>query len=257
MKGTRLKHNRQDRLLRALDAVRVCSISDLAHQLGVSEETVRRDVKVLESAGKVHKLHGAVRLPDNVFETPFDMRISERAAAKAAIAQATAPLIPDHASLFIDSGSTSLHVARALRGHRQLSIITNAMDVARELCSINNNRVFFAGGEIDHDYRASFGVEARDFVGSFIPDIAILSIGAVDPVHGLMDFHLGEAAIKRKVVEISRKVFLVADSDKFGRNGLVQTCPCAAVTTLITDQPVPSEFTGAFADADVVVAAPR
>lgn len=249
-----MKHNRQDRLLRALEVAQTCSISELAHELGVSEETVRRDIKMLESAGKVHKLHGAVRLPDNVFETPFDVRISENAAAKAAIARATAPLIEDHASLFIDSGSTSLYVARALRRHRQLSIITNAMDVARELCSINNNRVFFAGGEIDHDYRASFGADAHDFVSRFIPDIAILSIGAVDTVHGLMDFHLGEAAIKRKVIESSRKVVLTADSSKFGRNGLVQTCPCAAVTTLVTDQPLSPDFATLFAGGQVVVA---
>lgn len=249
-----MKHNRQDRLLRTLEVTQTSSISDLAHELGVSEETVRRDVRILESAGKVHKLHGAVRLPDNAFETPFDVRVSEEAAAKAAIAQAAAPLIPDQASLFIDSGSTSLYVARALRGHRQLSIVTNAMDVARELCSINNNRVFFAGGEIDHDYRASFGADAHDFLDRFAPDIAILSIGAIDRVHGLMDFHLGEAAVKRKAVQMSRKMFLVTDSSKFGRNGLVQTCSCAGVTTLVTDKPLTSEFASLFSEAQVVVA---
>ncbi|MFZ5747122.1 MAG: DeoR/GlpR family DNA-binding transcription regulator [Pseudomonadota bacterium] len=245
---------RHERLLRAVEAERTCAIGELAVRLGVSEETVRRDVKELESQGKLHKLHGAVRLPDNAFETPFDVRVGEQSTAKAAIALAAAALIADNSSVFIDSGSTSLHVARALRGHRQLSVVTNAIDVAHELCSINNNRVFLAGGEIDQDYRAAFGVEADIFLGRFTPDVAILSIGAIDPALGLMDFHLGEAAIKRSAARLARSVLLVADATKLGRRGLVQTCPCSVVTTFVTDAAVPPAFRACFTDAEIRIA---
>jgi DeoR family glycerol-3-phosphate regulon repressor len=246
------RQDRQEQLLRTLEAQRNCGIGDLAAQLGVSEETVRRDVKELEAQGKVHKLHGAVRLPDNAFETPFDTRINEQFAAKAAIAQAATQLIRDNSAIFIDSGSTSLHVARALRGHRQLSVMTNAIDVAHELCSINNNRVFLAGGEVDRDYRAAFGTEAEAFLRRFTPEVAILSIGAVDLELGLMDFHLGEASIKRRMAELARSVLLVADATKLGKQGLVQTCPCDAVDIFVTNGPLPPAFRAQFEGARIV-----
>lgn len=248
------RQDRQEQLLRTVEAQRNCGIGELATRLGVSEETVRRDVKELEAQGKVHKLHGAVRLPDNAFETPFDTRVNEQFAAKAAIALAAAQCIRDNSALFIDSGSTSLHVARSLRGHRQLSVITNAVDVAQELCSINNNRVFLAGGEMDQDYRATFGAEAEAFLGRFTPEVAILSIGAIDPKMGLMDFHLGEASIKRRMAALARYVILVADVTKLGRQGLVQTCPCDAVDLFVTNGPLPPAFRACFADARIVEA---
>lgn len=246
-----MKYSRQDKILKALGAAKTCSISDLAQALDVSEETIRRDVRALEEAGKVHKLHGAVRLPDNVFESPFDARVNERTEAKQAIAAAAAPLVPEHASIFIDSGSTSLHVAQALRGHRQLSVVTNALDVARALASINNNRVFFTGGEIDQDYRAAFDAQAHDFVGRFSPDLAILSMGALDLEHGMMDFHLGEASIKQKVIRSARKIMVVADESKFGRRGLIHTCRYDAVDILVTDTAPPDEFRAALAQTEV------
>lgn len=248
------RHDRQERLLRAVEAERSCIIGDLAQRLGVSEETVRRDVKELEAQGKLHKLHGAVRLPDNAFETPFDVRVGEQAEVKNAIALAAAPLIEDNCSIFIDSGSTSLHVARALRGHRQLSVITNAIDVARELCSVNNNRLFLAGGEFDHDYRAAFGSEAHDFLARFTPDVAVLSIGAIDAERGLMDFHAGEANVKRMVARLAKTVILVADRSKLGRRGLVQTCGYEALTHFVTDGPVTAPFSTLFANAKIIIA---
>lgn len=248
-----MKHTRQEMILRAIGA-KTCSIADLARTLDVSHETIRRDLRALEATGKVHKLHGAVRLPDNAFETPFDERLHEQNDAKVRIAAATAQLIPEQSSLFIDSGTTSLHVARALRGHAQLSVVTNALDVARELSSINDNRVFLMGGEIDPDYRAVFDPGALTFAGRFLPDFAVLSMGAVDVEFGMMDFHLGESTIKQFFIPNARHVLVVADSTKFTRRGLIRTCGFSDVKTIVTEAPLPPEFTSALDHLSVVVA---
>lgn len=248
----RKRQRRQESLLRAVAAERVCSISALADLLGVSEETIRRDVRDLETQGKIQKLHGAVRLLDKNSETPFGERVGELHTVKKAIAQAAAALIPDNCSVFIDTGTTSLHVARALRGHRQLSVVTNAHDAAHELCSINENRVYMAGGEIDHDRRAVFGVDTVAFVGQFVPDVAILSAAGLDLKLGLMEYQVSAAMIKRRVATLARSVMLVADSRKFHRGGLVQSCPFDLVTTFVTDGAVPESFRRCFADAKLV-----
>lgn len=246
------RHGRQERLLRSVEVEGVCSIGALAERLGVSEETIRRDVRDLETQGKLQKLHGAVRLRDRNSETPFGERAGELHAVKVAIAKAAAELIPDNCSVFIDTGTTSLHVARALRGHRQLSVVTNAHDAAHELCSINGNRVYMAGGEIDHDRRAVFGVDTIAFLGQFVPDVAILSAAALDLKLGLMEFQVSAAMIKRHVATLARSVMLVADSTKFHRAGLVQSCPFDVVTTFVTDGPIPASFRQCFADAKIV-----
>jgi DeoR family glycerol-3-phosphate regulon repressor len=123
-------------------------IQTLAVRLGVSEETIRRNVKKLADDGLVRKVHGGVHLPDAEIETSFRQRMDRNPDFKRRIAARVATIVKNGDSLFLDIGSTTAYIARALRGHRDLFVVTNSVAVAHLLAARNNNRVFMAGGEL-------------------------------------------------------------------------------------------------------------
>ena len=117
---------RQSDILRILETEGSVSIAALAERLGVSLETVRRDVKPLSEAGTVVRIHGAVGLAGQIGEAPFQKRMRENAAAKQAIARAVAEMIRDGDSVMLDTGTTTSYVARELTRRRRLTVVTNA-----------------------------------------------------------------------------------------------------------------------------------
>ncbi len=145
---------RQSDILRILETEGSVSIAALAERLGVSLETVRRDVKPLSEAGTVVRIHGAVGLAGQIGEAPFQKRMRENAAARQAIARAVAEMIRDGDSVMLDTGTTTSYVARELTRRRRLTVVTNSSDIARTLATVNGNRVYMAGGELRKRFRA-------------------------------------------------------------------------------------------------------
>ena len=224
----------------------VCKVGDLAGRFGVSEETIRRDIRQLEATGRAVKVHGAVRGPSNVFESPYFTRVNEQRDAKRAIGIRAAELVEDGMTLLIDSGTTCLWLARALSRIRHLTVVTNALEVAREINGQGTNaRVFLAGGELSHDYVSTFGPEAEAFLGQFTPEIAFYGIGAIDPRAGFLDFHLPEAALKRALAPLADRNVVLADSGKYARKGLIRTFGFDEVHACVVDAPPPEEVRAA------------
>jgi len=236
-------------ILTLLEEHRSCSIADLAERFAVSEETIRRDVRQLEEAGRAYKVHGGVRLPDNQLETPYRLRVNEQAEAKRAIGRRCAAMVEEGMTILIDSGTTSLWLARALSHHRGLTIVTNSLEVAQEVLGRNNNRLLFAGGAVNVDYRAAFGPEAIAFSRGFAPDLAILSIGAIEARRGFLDFEPDEAAYKRALMDRARRVVMLADAAKFEREGSVHVAGFTDVHDLVADVPPPAGIAAALAAA--------
>jgi DeoR family glycerol-3-phosphate regulon repressor len=234
-------------LVAMLEERGACAIADLAAHFGVSEETVRRDVRQLEEAGRAFKVHGGVRLPDNQLEAPYRLRMREQSEAKHAIARRAARLVKDGMTVLIDSGTTSFHVARELAPLRRLTIITNNLAVASELLGRNDHRIFLAGGAVNIDYRATFDAEAIAYTRRFVPDIAVLSMGAIEAARGFLDFEPEEANYKRAVLDRARRVVVVADAVKFTRSGSVHVAEFDDVHDIVTDAPPPPEVAAAAA----------
>lgn len=230
------------------------SVAGLAVELGVSDETIRRELRLLEEQEIVIREHGGARLAAPVLEGPLSQRMEENADAKLRIARAAAPFVPDGAIVFIDAGTTSCFIARQLVDRRSLTVITNSLQVAADLGGVNGNRLFLAAGQMDYDYRAFSDHVAQAYVAGFTPHLAILSVGAIRIDGGLMDFHPGEAAMSRIVYQTSERVMLAADSSKFGRFGLMQTAPLSDVDILVTERPLEPDYERAFAHAEVVIA---
>lgn len=248
---------RQSEILTSLRERGSCSIGELARQLRVSEETIRRNLKPLVARGLLHRVHGGVVLPQELGEPPFERRMRENEAAKRCIAAAAAEMIEEGDSVMMDTGSTTAYVSRALYRHSRLVVVTNSAEIARGLATRNGNRVYMAGGELRADDAAAFGPAALSFLRQFRVKFAILSIGAIDERQGLMDFHLSEGELSRTVMAQAEQVVVVADHSKFGRSGLVRVCDLTDIHVLITDRDPPAAFARKLREANVhVVVAP-
>ncbi|MBD1203478.1 MAG: DeoR/GlpR transcriptional regulator [Rhodobacteraceae bacterium] len=239
---------RQSDLMHCLDGRGMVSIADLAQALGVSAETVRRDIRALVDAGAVVRSHGAVGLAGQTGEAPFDRRMRENAAAKRAIAQAVAAGIADGASVMLDTGTTTSFIARALLGHRRLTVVTNSSDIARTLATVNGNRVFMAGGELRGDSGAALGAPALDFIARFSVEHAVISAGAVD-VGGVMDYDLQEAEFARAVLGCGGRRIVATDATKFGRRGVIRVAGFGQIDLMVTDRMPPADLMAALAEA--------
>lgn len=249
-----MKHSkRHGEILRLLQEEGTITIARLADRLGVSLETVRRDVKPLTRHGAIIKMHGAIGLPSLAGEAPFERRMRENADAKRLIARYVVTTIRDGESVMLDTGTTTSYLARELLGHRRLTVVTNSSDIARTLATVNGNKVYMAGGELRSDSGAAFGVSAIEFVSRFSVTHAVISVGAVDAANGIMDYDLEEAEFARMVLSRGARAIAVTDHSKFGRHGLVKVCDFAGLGELVTDRAPPAEIAARLEEAGVTL----
>jgi DeoR family glycerol-3-phosphate regulon repressor len=220
-------------------------IQPLAAQLGVSEETIRRNVKKLAADGLVRKVHGGVHLPDAELEPSFQQRMDRNPEAKRRIAARVAGIVRNGDSLFLDIGSTTAYIAQALRNHRDLFVVTNSIAVAHLLAARNNNRVFMAGGELRAHDGGAFGAEPIAFVRRFQVDYAICSATAIDADSGFLLFDLQEAEFSREIMLRAKTCIVAADSTKFGRSAPITIGDPSMVDILVTDSAPPEKLCAA------------
>ncbi len=246
---------RQDQIMHLLHSYGSVRITDAAVRLGVSRETIRRDVAPLERAGELIKMHGSVRAALKTNEAPFERRMRENALAKQRLAVHVAAMIEDGDSVMLDTGTTTSFLARALLTKSSLTVVTNSSDVARTLATVNGNTVFMAGGELHGDNGAAFGRTAIEFVASFAVKHSIISISAVDPGAGFMDHQLAEAEFARQVLRCGQQRVVVTDASKFSRKALIRVCGFDELDLLVCDEPPPSaireRLTAAGANFDI------
>jgi len=245
---------RQNEIMASVRQHGACSIIELARQLEVSDETIRRNIKPLVDQGLIDKVHGGVVLSQKQEpEPPFAKRMNVRVEAKQLISARVAMLIKDGDSIMLDTGSSTAYVARALGDHRNLSVVTNCTEIARTLAREASNRVHLCGGALRSDDWATFGSSAIDFVRQFHVNYAILSIGGVTADGGFMDYHLEEAEFSRAVIAQAEKTIVVADHSKFGNPNFIRVCNFDEVDMVVVEQAPPAEIESALLEAGTAV----
>ncbi len=227
------------------------TIAELADHFHVSEETIRRDVRHLESLGRVQKFHGGVSQPGASLEGPYQARLRAQAEGKKLLAQKAAEQVQEGMTLFLDSGTTTFWMARALAPLRNLTVITNSIDIAHEVVDRPGQRLFFAGGTIHPDYHGAFCAEAIAYCRRFVPDITTISVGAIEAERGFMDFDVDEAGFKRAILHHARRVMMLADATKFTRSGFMHVADYHDVHDLVTDRPPPPDIRKAVETAGI------
>jgi DeoR family transcriptional regulator, glycerol-3-phosphate regulon repressor len=245
--------NRHVAMLTHIRDLGTASIAGLAKALDVSEETIRRDAKLLEMRGDVLKLHGALALPHLGGEAPFERRLRENAEAKRAIAKRAVQFVEDGDSIMIDTGTTTSIFAQELRAKRNLTIVTNSSDIARTLATVNGNKVFMAGGELNADNGAAFGPTAVAFFSKFRVKHAFISIGAIHAKDGPMDADLSESEVARMALSRADHCVILSDSSKFGKTALIKMCEFSDINRLITDMAPDAALAAALGQAGVTL----
>lgn len=244
-------NSRQEQLVERLRRDRMLSITALAEALQVSTETIRRDVRSLAAKGVVVKQHGNVLWPENRDDEPLQRRMAANMGGKKRIAQAIAREIKDGESLLIDSGSTTMYVAEALRGHRNLTVVTISAPIAQMLAPGEGNRVFLAGGEVRADDCAAYGPACLAYLGQFSAETAIISAAAISREFGIMDHHMCEVEVCRILVGRAERVIVAADHSKYSAKGLIAACPLAEIDLIVTDAAPPADLAAALEGDDV------
>nr|WP_174291626.1 DeoR/GlpR family DNA-binding transcription regulator [Sphingomonas bacterium] len=229
------------------------TVETLAADLAVTPQTIRRDLNLLAHRSMLSRVHGGAVVTSGVDNLDREARRQVAAAAKAAIGAAAAALVPNGASLFINIGTTTEAIARALVDHRDLLVITNNLNVVDILAGRPTIEVIAAGGRVRPSDRAVVGALAMDFIRRFKTDYALIGASAIDEAGTLLDFDIDEVRVSQTIIAQSRAVILAADRTKVGRRAPVRIGEMTQVGHFVTDVMESAALTVACAAAGVHV----
>ena len=225
-------------------------VSDLAASFGVSEMTVRRDLRALAREGKLERVRGGAVKASS--EPPFEETAVERYEAKDRIGAAAADLVEDGQTVMIDIGTTTLQAARHLHG-RDITVVTTSLAVLEELLPDPAIELVLPGGVVRRNYRSLVGVLAEDALRKLKADVVFLGTSAVDAQLGVWDSTMVEVPIKRAMIEAAECVALLADGEKFAMTGMVWVTDAGSIDQIFTDAPVPAACRPAIEESGVEV----
>lgn len=228
------------------------TVEKLAEKLGVTLQTVRRDIHRLDEAGLLTRFHGGVRVPSSTTENiAHQQRENLNAEGKLRIARAVAAHIPNDCSLILNIGTTTEAVAKALLQHTGLRVITNNLNVAAILSRNPTCEVIVAGGVVRARDLGIVGEAAVSFIRQFKVDIALIGISGIEDDGSLRDYDYREVLVAQTIIEHAREVWLVADSSKFNRPAMVELATLSQIDRLYTDATPPEPFPALLANAQV------
>lgn len=228
-------------------------VDDLAAELDVTTQTIRRDLAALCDTGRAMRIHGGARAVSTIANVGYNERQRAFSAEKAAIGAAAAALIPDACSVMINIGTTTEHAARALAAHRDLVVISNNINVINLLMASPARELILAGGVVRPSDGAIVGENAVSFVERYKADYAIIGASALDADGAILDFDAREVSVARAILRNARCKILVADHTKFATTAPVRICDLADIDHFITDAPPPDAFTAIARTAGVRV----
>lgn len=231
-----LKEERLQKILQAIQRDGLVNAGALSRLFGVSEITIRRDLRILAEQGFLRRSHGgAIVVSPKSQEPPVIQRMLQAQEIKKAIGRAAAARIHDGESIFIGSGSTTAYVARHLVDRRRLTVITNALNVGVDLALAPDVTVVVLGGLMRPEELSLVGHIAEQALREVRIDKVIMGIPAIDLRAGLTNDYLPEVVTDRTIIDMASEVILVADHTKFDKIASAYVAPVGRINTLVTD----------------------
>lgn len=215
------------------------SVEDLAVRFEVTPQTIRKDLNDLCDRRLLNRMHGGATYPSGVANYGYEARRMLAADGKRRIGLRAADLIPDHASIVINIGTTTEQVAMALRRHEGIMVVTNNINAANILREVESAEVVIAGGLVRHADGGVVGEAAVDFIRQFRVDYAVIGASAIDADGTLLDFDFREVKVAQAIIETARETILVADAMKFSRKAPVRIGHLGQIDVFVTDEPPP------------------
>ncbi len=227
---------RQREILELAQVVGRVSVEELAVRFNVTPQTIRKDLGDLCDRKLLNRIHGGAIIASGVENVGYEARRFIAQEEKRLIGAAAAEIIKDSSSLFINIGTTTEEVARALMGRHGLLVITNNLNVATLLYRQPGIDVIVAGGTVRRTDGGVVGSPTVEFIRQFKMDYAVIGVSAIDVDGSLLDFDYQEVRVSQAIIENARKVILVADRLKLERVAPVRIAHISQIHTLVTDK---------------------
>jgi DeoR family glycerol-3-phosphate regulon repressor len=233
---------RQNEIVELLNAQDRVEVDDLARRFGVSLQTVRADLRDLSERGALSRVHGgAVRISAGASRAYEDRR-RLNADGKQAMAALAAEVIPENCSITLNIGTSTEQVARALSGHRGLTVISNNINIINMMMGGESRELVLVGGAVRQSDGAIVGEDAVEFISRYKVDFAVIGASALDEDGAVLDHDGREVSVARAILKNARTRILVCDHSKFQRSAPVRICNVTDLDLVITDAPVPDPF---------------
>ena len=254
------RYARWNTLLELLTNSGRVTVEDAAGQLGVSQATIRRDFDQLAQQQMITRTRGGAVANGVSYDLPLRYKTAKHSAEKQRIGAAAAALVSPGMVVAINGGTTTTEVARALAvrpelsstpDDAQLTVVTNALNIANELLVRSRMKIVVTGGVIRPQSYELVGPLATGILRELTLDMAFLGVDAFDATLGAASHHEGEAAMNSLLASRARRIVVIADSSKLGKHAFARVCPAEKVHTLVTDDEATDEDLAAYNAAGV------
>lgn len=233
---------RQLLILNMINEQGFATVESLASHFNMTPQTIRRDINKLCDDELLQRYHGGASRYSSAENVDYGKRKQILNLEKKRIAEMVAEHIPDHASLFINIGTTTEEVSKALANHQKLRVITNNLNVAITMSNNNDCEVIIAGGVVRNKDSGITGESTVEFVRQFRVDFGIIGVSGIDEDGTLLDYDYHEVQVTREIIKNSRNVFLVTDHTKFTRNAMVMLADISTIDAIFTDIQPPKVY---------------
>jgi DeoR family fructose operon transcriptional repressor len=225
---------RKSEILQLIKQGNPVTVTSLSQRFGVSESTTRRDLQELEDNGLIQRTHGGAISVQTGLELSFQEKEVRFLAEKRQIAAVAAGLINDGETVLLDSGTTTIEIARLLR-NRRITVATNSMDIAQVFSDDTGVETVLLGGTLRKNTRSLVGYLTNDALRHMYFDKVFLAANGIDAEFGITTPNLTEAETKRYMLQAGKEKILVADCSKIGQKSLCRVCGLEDIDVLITD----------------------
>jgi DeoR family transcriptional regulator of aga operon len=238
-----LGEERRTQILQMVRSEGHVRVNELATLFNTSAVTIRNDLNELHQRGLVQRSHGGAVLLDSILrESPVRDRLKAHSEEKRRIGAMAATLINNDETIILDSGTTTLEIARQIKNKRGLQIITNGVNIAAELLDARGVQTFIVGGTVRGESASIVGRTTEDILDQFSADRLFLSGAGCDPDFGVSGANLEETVVNRAMLRIAREIILVADASKFSKRGMSRIAAFSEIDTVISDTSLSEEI---------------
>lgn len=212
-------------------------VADLAKEFDVTEETIRRDLEKLDNDGMARKTYGgAVKNENFNIDLPFHVRQQTNVESKQQIAALIGDMIQDGSYIMLDASTTALCVIKSIINKKNITLITNSIEILLELCNKPEWNILSTGGMLKEGGLSLVGYQAEKMISGFHVDMAICSCKGIETSNGITDSNERDAEIKKAFFKSANKRILAVDSSKFDRSSFVKVCGIDEVDVVVTEK---------------------
>lgn len=239
-KAKRSTVERRRKILHLLNENGQVFVQELCKEFNVSEVTIRKDLDLFESKRLLIRSRGGAMKYESSVGTDYQITDKNKMyyAEKVNIGKKAATLVHDGDTIIIDSGTTTLEVAKNLNRDYNITIITNAINIVNQLLQFNNINIIVPGGSVRKNSHSLIGPLAEKSLANFYVDKVFIGVDGFNVSQGAFTPNIEEASLNQRMIEIAKEVILVTDSSKFNRKSLAFICPPNKIDVIVTDDKI-------------------